>query len=162
MKGVKIRRSNSSYKGSYRPKNPQKYRGDITNCFYRSLWERKFMVFCDENSSVIEWSSEEVVVPYISPIDGKYHRYFVDFWVKVESSDGKFKIYLIEVKPKSQTKQPDPPKTKRTSKSKIIEMRNWIINNAKWAAAKSLCEDKGWEFKILTEDNLFSSQGNKP
>jgi hypothetical protein len=117
------------------------------------------MVFCDENSSVIEWSSEEVIVPYVSPIDGKFHRYFVDFYVKVKSTDEKTKVYLIEVKPKSQTKQPEPPKTKKTSKSKIAEMRNWIINNAKWSAARSLCEDKGWEFKILTEENLFSGSG---
>lgn len=117
------------------------------------------MVFCDENSSVLEWSSEEVVVPYVSPIDGRIHRYFVDFWVKVESKDGSKKIYLIEVKPKSQTKKPNPPKTKRVSKSKLTEMRNWMINSAKWEAAREMCSDKGWEFKILTEDNLFSKNG---
>jgi len=159
MRGYSIRRSNSSYKGCYKPRNPKKYKGDSNTCFYRSLWERKFMVFCDENSSVLEWSSEEVVVPYVSPIDGRIHRYFVDFWVKVESKDGSKKIYLIEVKPKSQTKKPNPPKTKRVSRSKLTEMRNWMINSAKWEAAREMCSDKGWEFKILTEDNLFSKNG---
>jgi len=114
------------------------------------------MVFCDENSSVLEWSSEEIVVPYISPIDGKVHRYFVDFWAKVKTKEGSIKEYLIEVKPKSQTKKPELPKTKRMSRSKITQMRNWLVNSAKWSAAKNLCEDRGWEFKILTEDNLFS------
>jgi len=117
------------------------------------------MIFCDENSSVIEWSSEEVVVPYVSPIDGRMHRYFVDFWVKVQSKEGETKIFLIEVKPKAQTKQPETPTSKRVSKSKIIQMRNWLINSAKWAAARKVCEDKGWEFKLLTEDNLFSKSG---
>jgi len=115
------------------------------------------MTFCDDTPSVIEWSSEEIVVPYISPLDGRRHRYFVDFWVKVKSKDDSIREYLIEVKPKSQTEPPKPPKTKRVSKSKITEMRNWMINSAKWNAARKVCEDKGWEFKILTEDNLFST-----
>jgi hypothetical protein len=118
------------------------------------------MIFCDENSSVIQWSSEEVVVPYVSPIDGRVHRYFVDFWVRVQSKDGETKEYLIEVKPKAQTKKPSQPKTKRVSKSKVTEIRNWMINSAKWAAARKVCEDRGWEFKLLTEDNLFAKSGD--
>lgn len=151
------KRPNESYKGKYTPRHPEKYKGDPNLCIFRSLWERKFMTFCDDTPSVIAWSSEEVVVPYISPIDGRRHRYFVDFWVKVKAKDDTVREYLIEVKPKAQTKQPEPPKSKRISKSKITEMRNWMVNNAKWAAAKRVCEDRGWEFKILTEDNLFSS-----
>lgn len=151
------RRSNESYKGKYTPRHPEKYKGDPNLCIFRSLWERKFMTFCDDTPSVIEWSSEEIVVPYISPLDGRRHRYFVDFWVKVKAKDDTVKEYLIEVKPKKQTKQPEPPKTKRVSKSKITEIRNWMVNSAKWAAARRVCEDKGWEFKILTEDNLFST-----
>lgn len=151
------KRPNESYKGKYTPRHPEKYRGDPTLCIYRSLWERKFMTFCDDTPSVIEWSSEEIVVPYISPIDGRRHRYFVDFWVKVKAKDDTVKEYLIEVKPKAQTKKPEPPKSKRVSKSKITEIRNWMVNTAKWAAAREVCENKGWEFKILTEDNLFST-----
>ncbi len=156
-----MKRSNESYKGKYRPKNIEKYKGDPTNCFYRSLWERKFMIFCDDNSSILEWSSEEIVIRYVSPIDGKSHRYFVDFWVKVKDKGGKNKEYLIEVKPKAQTKKPEPPKDKKTSKSKIKEIQNWLINNAKWTAAKEVCENKGWEFKIITEDILFSKTKNQ-
>lgn len=117
------------------------------------------MIFCDENSSVIKWSSEEIVIPYVSPIDGRVHRYFVDFWVQVQSKDGTVKEFLIEVKPKSQTKQPEMGTSKRVSKSKVIAMRNWLVNSAKWDAARKVCEDRGWEFKLLTEDNLFSKTG---
>jgi len=113
------------------------------------------MTFCDENDSVIEWSSEEVVVPYISPLDGRRHRYFVDFWVRLRKPDGSIQEELIEVKPKRQTIMPEQPTTKRTSKSKIFEMRNWLINSAKWAAAKDYCENRGWKFRILTEENIF-------
>ena len=70
------------YSGKYRPTNSKKYRGNIDKIYYRSLWERKFMVYCDRNEKIIEWGSEEVVIPYRSPIDGKLHRYFPDFYIK--------------------------------------------------------------------------------
>lgn len=127
-------------------------------CFYRSSWERRMMVFCDENSSVLEWSSEEVVIPYISPIDGRKHRYFVDFWIKLKLADGKEEVCLIEIKPKKQTQKPETPKSKKVSKSKMFEIRNWMINSAKWEAAKDFCENRGWKFKILTEENLFGKK----
>jgi hypothetical protein len=116
------------------------------------------MVFCDENSSVLEWSSEEVVIPYISPIDGRKHRYFVDFWIKLKLADGKEEVCLIEIKPKKQTQKPETPKSKKVSKSKMFEIRNWMINSAKWEAAKDFCENRGWKFKILTEENLFGKK----
>ena len=86
-----------AYKGRYIPKNPQKYKGDYTNIVYRSLWERKFMVYCDETSSVLEWGSEEVIIPYLSPWDGRIHRYFPDFYTKVKQHDGTTKKMIIEV-----------------------------------------------------------------
>ena len=73
-----------SYKGRYTPQNPKKYRGDYKNIIYRSLWERKFMVYCDQSNNIIEWGSEEVIIPYISPLDGRVHRYFPDFYIKVK------------------------------------------------------------------------------
>jgi hypothetical protein len=94
-----------SYKGIFKPKNPSKYIGDHTNIIYRSLWERKFMVFCDNNSNVIKWCSEEIAIPYLSPVDGKYHRYFVDFLVEMETKTGK-EVFLIEIKPKRQCVEP--------------------------------------------------------
>lgn len=113
------------------------------------------MVFCDENDSVVEWSSEEVIVPYVSPVDGKRHRYFVDFWVLLRKPDNTTEECLIEVKPKKQTMKPEQPKTQKISKSKLFEIRNWMVNSAKWLAAENYCESRGWKFRILTEENIF-------
>jgi len=95
-----------AYSGFYKPKNPTKYRGNPTNIVYRSLWERKFMVFCDSNPSIIEWGSEEIIIPYRAP-DGKVRRYFPDFYIKVKEKSGKLTKYIIEIKPKKQTQPPN-------------------------------------------------------
>lgn len=144
-----------AYKGRYKPKNPSKYDGDPTNIIYRSLLERRFMVYCDTNSSILKWSSEEIVVPYVSPIDNRYHRYFVDFWVQYRDSNGTVKASLIEVKPLARTKEPKkiPNGTKPTRKM-ITEIMTWGVNQAKWKAAKEYCDDRKWDFKILTEKDL--------
>jgi len=77
-----------SYKGKFIPTNPKKYLGDVNSIIYRSLLERRFMVYCDQTPKVLKWTSEEVVVPYISPVDNKMHRYFVDFFVEVQTKSG--------------------------------------------------------------------------
>lgn len=141
-----------SYKGKYQPTFYQKYKGDPTNIVYRSLWERKFMVYCDLNENIIEWGSEEIALPYRSPVDGKVHRYFPDFYIKVKESTGQIKKYLIEIKPKRQTVP--PPKPKRQTKGYIYEAYEYAKNQAKWKAAKEFCEDRQWEFKVITEDEL--------
>jgi hypothetical protein len=141
-----------SYKGKYQPKNPQKYKGDPTNIIYRSLWERKFLVYCDSNENILEYSSEELALPYRSPIDNKIHRYFPDFYIKVKESTGQIKKYLIEIKPKKQTIEPIPQK--RKTKGYIYEVYEYAKNQAKWKAAQEFCEDRQWEFKVLTEDEL--------
>jgi hypothetical protein len=141
-----------SYKGKYQPINPKKYRGDPTNIIYRSLWERKFMVYCDSNENILEWGSEELALPYRSPIDNKIHRYFPDFYIKVKESNGSIKKYLIEIKPKKQTIEPIPQK--RRTKGYIYEVYEYAKNQAKWKAAEEFCKDRGYEFKVLTEDEL--------
>ena len=141
-----------SYKGKYQPKNPQKYRGDVNNIIYRSLWERKFLIYCDTNENIIEYASEELALPYRSPIDNKIHRYFPDFYIKVKESTGQIKKYLIEIKPKKQTIEPIPQK--RKTKGYIYEVYEYAKNQAKWKAAQEFCEDRQWEFKVLTEDEL--------
>ena len=73
-----------SYKGRYRPSNPKKYKGNPSNIVYRSLWERKFMVYCDNHTKILEWGSEEIMLPYRSPIDNKIHRYYPDFYIKAD------------------------------------------------------------------------------
>lgn len=145
-----------SYKGKYQPSFPQKYKGDPTNIIYRSLWERKFMVYCDTRDNILEWGSEELALPYRSPLDGKVHRYFPDFYIKVKESTGQIKKYLIEVKPKKQTIEPQVQK--RKTKSYIYEVTEWVKNQAKWEAAKNFCEDRQWQFKIITEDDLYGSK----
>jgi hypothetical protein len=140
------------YSGKYSPKNPSKYRGDVNNIWFRSLWERKAMVYFDLHENILEWSSEEIVIPYLSPIDKRYHRYFPDFLVKVKTKTGELKTILIEVKPASQTKPPE--KRKRVTRGFINEVTTWGINEAKWNAAIEYCKDRKWEFKILTEVEL--------
>tara|TARA_S200002703_G_C3795154_1_gene245498 strand:- start:2319 stop:2756 length:438 start_codon:yes stop_codon:yes gene_type:complete len=141
-----------SYKGKYKPSYPKKYKGDHTNIVYRSLWERKFMVYCDKNENILEWGSEEVVVPYHSPIDNRYHRYFPDFYIKVRESNGKIKKMIIEIKPFKQCVEPKVQKKK--TRGYIYEVMEYAKNQAKWEAAKEWCLDRGYEFKVLTENEL--------
>lgn len=141
-----------AYSGRFFPKNPNKYRGDVTNIWYRSLWERRTMDWLDTKDFVVEWSSEELVIPYISPMDNKYHRYFPDFVAKIKTREG-IKKFVIEVKPEKQTKPPE--KGKRATKKLITEIATWGVNEAKWKAALEFCRDRGWEFRILTEKEIF-------
>ena len=141
-----------SYKGKYYPSFPRKYKGDPTNIIYRSLWERKFMVYCDKNQNILEWASEEIAIPYRSPIDNRVHRYFPDFYMKVKETNGKIKNYVIEVKPAKQTKPPAKPK--RQTKGYIREAYEYARNQAKWKMAKEFCADRQWEFKVVTEKEL--------
>ena len=142
-----------AYKGKYRPSNPKKYKGNPSQVIYRSLWERKFMVYCDNNDNILEWGSETVIIPYVSPWDGKVHRYFPDFIIKAKQTNGKTKNFIIEVKPKYQCKSP-PENPKRKTKRWFNDVKNWTINQAKWKSANEFCVDNGMEFKILTEDQL--------
>lgn len=141
-----------AYSGKYRPVNHKKYKGDPRAVFYRSLWELKFMKWCDNHDHILEWGSEEIVVPYRSPLDGRVHRYFVDFYAKVRNKSGTAKKYLIEVKPKKQTVEPKIPQ--RKTKRYLTEVTTYITNQAKWEAAREWCADHGLEFIILTEDHL--------
>ena len=141
-----------AYKGRYTPTKPQKYRGDSQNIVYRSVWERKFMVYCDNSTSIIEWGSEEIIIPYLSPKDGRMHRYFPDFYIKVKQADGAIKKMVIEVKPKVQCKPPKEPK--RRTRRWMNEVITYGVNDAKWRYATKWCADNGMEFKILTEDHL--------
>ena len=88
-----------AYKGRFNIRNPSKYKGDPQRIIYRSLWERKFMVYCDTNDAILEWGSEEIIIPYLSPIDGRIHRYFPDFYIKVRQHDGSIEKSIVEIKP---------------------------------------------------------------
>jgi hypothetical protein len=146
------------YQGRFKPKNPKKYMGDPTNIIYRSGWEFKLMRYLDVHPDVIEWGSEELIVPYRSPIDGRMHRYFPDFLVKQINRDKRKETVLIEVKPKAQTVPPDISKkntsTGKLSRRYINEVKTWGINQAKWQAAEDFCKDRGWKFQIMHEGHL--------
>jgi len=141
-----------SYKGKYIPTNKKKYVGDPYKIVYRSLWERKFMVYCDTNESILSWASEEIVIPYVSPIDNRMHRYFPDFFIKVKQNTGEIKNMIIEIKPKSQCSPPKIPKRKTIKY--LNEVKTWGVNEAKWKAAKEWCADRKMEFKLITEKEL--------
>ena len=141
-----------SFKSKYKPEYPQKYQGDPNNIICRSSWERRFCRWCDLNENILQWGSEEFYIPYISPIDNRVHKYFPDFIIKVKESTGQIKTYVIEVKPKKQTRP--PTKKSRVTKSYLYEMKTYAVNEAKWKAAQEFCADRLIEFKIITEDEL--------
>lgn len=139
-------------KGFFKPANRHKYNGDSTNIVYRSSWELKLMMHLDTDPNVISWDSEEVRIPYYSPIDGRIHTYFPDFRVVKRNPDGVIETVLIEVKPNAQTKPPKPGTSK--TRKYINEVKTWGVNSAKWKAAQSLCEARGWKFIIMDEYHL--------
>tara|TARA_B110000211_G_C14090721_1_gene558917 strand:- start:2833 stop:3276 length:444 start_codon:yes stop_codon:yes gene_type:complete len=139
-----------AYKGKWKPKNFNKYEGNPMNITYRSLWERQAFKWCDENPKILRWSSEEIVVPYISKTDGKRHRYYPDLKITYTSGN----TSLIEIKPKRQTKPPAKPKKK--SRRYIKEVYAYGLNTSKWQYAEEYAKDRGWVFEIWTEDTLKS------
>lgn len=138
-----------TYKGRYKPKNPDKYVGDVNSIVYRSMWERHVMKWCDDNSNVSGWVSEEVVIPYICQTDKRPHRYFMDF--AIQFTDGK-KI-LVEVKPFKETQRPENKQGKRRQ-TLLNESMTYIKNQSKWHAAQQYALDRGWHFEIWTEKEL--------
>lgn len=141
-----------AYKGKFRPVNPKKYKGDPSNVIYRSRWELVLMKKLDEHPDVLEWSSEEIVIPYRSPIDGKLHRYFPDFYVKRKNREGVIESIIIEVKPYAQTLEPKVQSN--ITKRYIQEVHTYGINKSKWTQAQEYCKDRGWKFMIFTEHEL--------
>lgn len=140
-----------SYSGRFIPKNPTKYVGDPNNIIYRSSWECRCMSYFDRTDEIISWASEEISIPYKSPVDSRMHRYFPDFIIRVKSGN-KTKTIMIEVKPYKQTQ---PPKQRsRVTKQYITEVTTYGVNQAKWVAAEEYCKDRGWEFKVITETDL--------
>ena len=135
----------------FHPQNPKKYRGDANKIIYRSSWEVRVMKWLDDNPNVIWWASEELPIPYKSPIDQKIRRYFPDFIVRLKQRGGKEKTLILEIKPESQTKE---PVRKRKTARFIQEAATYAINQEKWRAADLFCKEHGWQFKVLTEKDL--------
>lgn len=143
------------YQGKYKVRNPNKYNGDKNNVVYRSSWELKCFRWLDSNNNVVEWGSEEIIIPYFSEIENRWRRYFVDIIAKINVGK-EIKTYLIEVKPKIKTVA---PKIKnKITKGYIMEVYDWGVNQSKWKAATQYCKNRGWEFKILTEQEIFGKE----
>lgn len=138
--------------GKFIPKNPQKYVGDVSKIYFRSSWENKFMNFCDKNPSILQWGSEEIIIPYISPVDNRPHRYFTDFFIIYKNTSGNIIKTLIEIKPKAQTIPPKAPK--RQTQRYVEEVITYAINQAKWKAATEFAKKHNITFQVLTEDHL--------
>ena len=124
---------NTAIKGKYVPKNTNKF--SAKDAIYRSLWERRFMLYCDRNKNILEWSSENIVIPYTHPKDNKLHNYYPDFYIKYINVHGNTVEKIIEIKPKWQC--------------------NWSVNRAKWIACRKACKQWGYKFQVLTEKELF-------
>ena len=137
--------------GYYNPQYNEKYRGSLP-IVYRSGLELNFFRWCDRNDKVLQWGSESVVVPYISPKDGRSHRYFIDGVLVLDTKEGPRK-YIVEVKPYRQTIAPKvTPKKKK--KNLLYEQITWAVNLSKWESAKAWGNKHGYEFVILTEKDL--------
>ncbi len=154
--------SKSGYRqGYYKLENPIKYVGDPTKIIYRSSWEQRFCRYCDLTTDVVKWSSEPIAIKYLSPIDGREHDYYVDFYMRLQKED-KFEDYLVEVKPKASLNQPMLEGVKHTTKRLAnynYELKTWITNRAKFSAAQLFAERIGYKFMVVTEDFLFGKHG---
>ncbi|QIG73829.1 head closure [Rhizobium phage RHph_N34] len=144
----------NTYKSVFECKNPHKYAGDPKNIICRSSWERFFATNLDNNPNVEKWASEELAIQYVSPVDGKPHRYFVDFLVRFKDGN----IVMVEIKPYGQTIPPVEP-TKKSNKALgryREELSTYLINMAKWKAANDFCAKNGMRFLVYTERELRS------
>ena len=133
--------------GKFRLKNPEKYGGNRTPT-YRSSWEYTFMKFCDEHPSVSQWASEAVKIPYRNPLTGKQTIYVPDFFIVYADKGGKQKVELIEVKPKNQAVKENLGRSR-------ANQAHYVINMAKWEAARAWCKQNGIFFRVITEEDIF-------
>ena len=157
----------SKHVGKYKVTNKSKYVANLQEVVYRSSWELNYMKYLDRQPNVLEWGSENVIIPYYNQIEKKTRRYYVDFYVKVQNPDGIIKQYILEIKPASQCRP--PKKRNRISTKYKNEIKTFIVNQCKWTAARKWAEKRGIEFKILTEKELniprnlykYNKNGNK-
>lgn len=135
--------------GKFTPKHPEKYLGNRTPT-YRSSWEWAVMQFCDNNPSVIKWSSETVKIPYRDPLTGKYTIYVPDFLLQYVDKKGKMHVEVWEVKPESQALKEKVGRNK-------INQAHYVKNMAKWEAASAWCKQQKIHFRVVSEKDIFHS-----
>lgn len=140
--------------GYYHLQHPEKYLGNPNNVVYRSSWELRMHRFLDNNTQILRWSSEELKIPYVSPIDGRVHHYFPDYYVEYINRHGEVIQEIIEVKPAAQTTAPKSSRGK-SRKTLLYEQQTYAVNQAKWKYAMDWCEKRGLKFRVMTENSLF-------
>lgn len=133
-------------KGTYEPKNPDKYAGKGVP-IYRSSWELAMMRMCDNHPAIIYWASEPIRIPYKNPITNRQSMYVPDFLIIYQDATGKQRQEIVEIKPKKETFVSE-------AKSKRSQVA-LAINACKWKAAQAYCNRHGITFRVITEDNLF-------
>lgn len=138
--------------GKFTLKNPDKFLGNRTPT-YRSSWEFHFMKFCDENPYVTQWASEAIKIPYRNPLTGKQTIYVPDFFISYTDRNGRKHVELIEVKPSNQQLK------EKLGRSKVNQA-HWVVNQAKWEAARAWCKQNKIQFRIVNEQDMFH-QGRK-
>jgi hypothetical protein len=111
-----------------------------------------FMIFCDNNNSVLQWASESIRIPYRNPLTGKQTVYVPDFLVVYQNKTGRQVAELIEIKPLKQTSLQEAGRSKHSQMSAIL-------NQAKWAAAQAWCKRAGIAFRVITENDIFRNGG---
>ena len=139
--------------GIYEVRNVEKYIGKHKPK-YRSGWEFTFMQFCDNNKNVLKWASEAIAIPYMNPVTGKRANYYPDFFVVYQNKHGKQVAEVVEIKPKKQS----------IIESKVASAHDRAVvavNHAKWASAKAYCQQNGFTFRVITEDDLFYKGSRK-
>ena len=157
IKNVKPTKNSGFSQGYFKPNNPEKYAG-TPPIIYRSSWERKFMIWCDNNDKIITWSSEPVEIPYWSRQDSKKRKYYPDFYFKAKQIDGTYKQYIVEIKPKAQLQKPKEPKRKtvKALKSFKYAYESYVRNLCKTNALNQMAKERNCKVMLLTEDsNLF-------
>jgi len=154
IKNVKPTKNSGFIQGYFEPKYPNKYLGK-TPIIFRSSWERKFMVLCDNREDVMAWSSEPVEIKYWSTLNNKQRKYYPDFYMKVKKGEG-YEEFLVEIKPSEQIKKPSPPKknSKKALASYKFLAEQFVTNRDKYSYAKRWANERGWRFIVLTEKSL--------
>ena len=154
-----VPRKDSGYRqGYYHVINIEKYIGDTSKVIYRSSWEKKMMTFCDMNERIMKWSSENIQIPYLNPVENAIKIYNIDFYFQVRQDDNSIKNIIAEVKPSKKLEKPMLPTTRLTEKrieAHNYQMKEYVTNVYKFQAAKKWAEERGWEFMIVTEQFLY-------
>jgi hypothetical protein len=143
-----------AYRNKFFPKNTSKYIGDPNKIVCRSLWERKFCKYLDENKNILRWAFEKIEIPYESPLDKQLHHYIPDFILEKKNKDNSVSTILVEIKPLKQTKKPILTETV-SKKTYSKNMQTYLVNEAKWEAARNFCKKNDIQFMILTEKEIF-------